>query len=70
MYEILLKITTGFFDSYNKTAENLVNHGNKVEEEDPTVLLPKIGADIMTQRLSRGCQKVNKPLLNNNCRYL
>ena len=44
--------------------------GMKVEEEDPSDLLPKIGAEKMTRRLSRGCQfdlykKVNKPLVNN-----
>ena len=28
----------------------------KVEEDDPTDLLPKIGAEKMTRRLSRGYQ--------------
>ena len=42
--------------------------GTKVEEEDPSDLLPKIGAEKMTRSLLRGCQfdlswKVNKPLL-------
>ena len=28
----------------------------KVEEEDPTDLLPKVAAEKMTRRLLRGCQ--------------
>ena len=33
-----------------------LTRGIKVEEEDPTDLLPKIGAENMTRRFSRGCQ--------------
>ena len=41
-----------------------------VGEEDPTDLLPIIGAEKMTGRLRRDCQfdlyqKVNKPLVSN-----
>ena len=44
--------------------------GTKVDKEDPSDLLPKVAAEIITWRLLRGGQldlfwKVNKPLVNN-----
>ena len=46
--------------------------GTKVEEEDPTDLLPKVTTEKMTWRLLRGCQldlyyRVNKPLSKDFC---
>ena len=53
---LVKKFSFWFFDCSFKTTENLAILQTKVEEDDPTDLLPKFGAEKMTRKLSRGCQ--------------
>ena len=54
---LVKKISFWFFDYYAlKLLGSQQPMGTKVEEEDPSVLLPRIGAEKMTRSLLRGCQ--------------
>ena len=48
--------TFGFLITASKLLRIHGLMGTKVEEEDPTDLLPKVAAEEMTRRLLRGCQ--------------
>ena len=50
---LVKKIHFGFLTPASKLLGSQQPMGTKVEEEDPTDLLPKIGADEMTRRLNR-----------------